>query len=151
MTGAVYANDLALLANTPREISWQVHRPPLKAESDIILCTGKTWTAIDRLSIISKFDLSDEIKREFFQEVAVSRLLYACTSWTLKKRSEKKLNGNYTRVLRAILNKSWKQHPTKKQIYGHLPPISQTIQKRRARYAGHCLRSKDYLICDILL
>ena len=31
----------------------------------------------------------------------------------------KKLDGNYTRMLRAILNKSWRQHPTKQQLYGH--------------------------------
>ena len=34
---------------------------------------------------------------------------------------DKKLDGNYTRILRAILN-SWRQHPTKQQLYGHLPP-----------------------------
>ena len=28
-----------------------------------------------------------------------------------------------TRMLQAILNKSWKQHPMKPQLYGHLPPI----------------------------
>ena len=38
-----------------------------------------------------------------------------------------KLDNNYTRMLRAILNKSWEQHPTKQQLYGHLPPISKTI------------------------
>ena len=38
---------------------------------------------------------------------------YCCTTWTLTKRMEKKLDGKYTRMLRAILNKSWKQHPTK--------------------------------------
>ena len=37
---------------------------------------------------------------------------------------EKKLDGNYTRILQAILNKSWRQHPTKHQLYGHLPPIT---------------------------
>ncbi len=39
--------------------------------------------------------------------------------WTLTKRLEKKLDGNYTRMLRAILNKSWRQHPTRHQLYGH--------------------------------
>ena len=28
-------------------------------------------------------------------------------------------------MLHAVLNKSWKQHPTKQQLYSHLPPISQ--------------------------
>ena len=32
---------------------------------------------------------------------------------------EKKLDSNCTRILRAILNKSWRQHPTKQQIYGY--------------------------------
>ena len=52
---------------------------------------------------------------------------------------------------RAILNKSWKQHPTRKQLYGHLPHIIQTIRVRRTRHAGHRWRSKDELISDVLL
>ena len=47
--------------------------------------------------------------------------------------------------------KSWRQHPTRHQLYGHLPPITKTIQVRRTRHAGHCWRSKDELISDVLL
>ena len=54
-------------------------------------------------------------------------------------------------MLRAILNKSWRQHPTRLQMYGHLPPITKTIQVRRTRHAGHCWRSRDELISDVLL
>ena len=61
------------------------------------------------------------------------------------------LNGNYTRMFRVILNKSWKQHPTKRQLYGHLSPISKAIQVRRTRYSGHNWRSKDELKDDVLL
>ena len=111
----------------------------------------KAWTAIDRLSIIWKSDLTDKMKRSFFQAAVVSILLYGCTTWTLTKRPKKKLDGNYTRMLRAILNKSWRQYPTRHQLYGHLPPITKTIQVRRARHAGHCWRSKDELISDVLL
>ena len=87
----------------------------------------------------------------FFQAAVVSILLYGCTTWTLTKRLEKKLDGNYTRMLTAVLNKSWRQHPTRHQLYGHLPPITKTIQVRRTRHAGHCWRSKDELISDVLL
>ena len=69
----------------------------------------------------------------------------------LTKRLEKKLDGHYTRVLPAILNKSWRQHPTRHQLYGHLPPITKTIQVRRTRRAGHCRRSNDEIISDVLL
>ena len=67
------------------------------------------------------------------------------------ERLEKKLDGNYTRMLRAILNKSGRQHPTRHQLYGHLPHITKTIQVRRTRHAGHCWRSRDELISDVLL
>ena len=54
-------------------------------------------------------------------------------------------------MLRAILNKSWRQHPTRHQLYGHLPPITKTIQVRRTRHAGLCWRSKDELVSDVLI
>ena len=54
-------------------------------------------------------------------------------------------------MLQAILNRSWRKHPTKQQLYGHLPPITKTIQIRRTRHAGHCWRSRDKLISDVLL
>ena len=41
---------------------------------------------------------------------------------------------------------SWQQ-----QLYGHLPPISKTLQIRRTRHAGLCWRSKDELISYVLL
>ena len=108
----------------------------------------KAWTAIDRLLIIWKSDPTDKMKHSFFQAVVVSILLYGCTTWTLTKQLEKKLDGNYTRMLRAILNKSWRQHPTKHQLYGHLPPIPKTIQ---VRWTRHCWRSRDELISDVIL
>ena len=120
-------------------------------KKDIDTRLTKAWTAINRLSIIWKSDLTDKIKRSFFQAAVASILLYGCTTWTLTKRLEKKLDGNYTRMLRAIWNKSWRQHPTRHQLYGHLPPITKTIQVRRTRHAGHCWRSRDELISDVLL
>ena len=73
-----------------------------------------------------------------FQAVVMSILLYGCTTWMLTKHIEKKLNRNCTRMLQAILNKFWKLHPTKFQQYGHLPPISKTIQIRWTKHVGHC-------------
>ena len=81
-------------------------------------------------------DLSLKIEKEFFQVVAVSVLLYGCTT---------QLDGNYTRILRAVQSKSWKQPLTKQQLYSHLPPISQTIQVRQVKYSMHSWRSKDEL------
>ena len=189
-----YADDMAILANTPNQTETLLHSleraatgiglhfnghkteymcfnqagdistlegTPLKlvdkftylgsSVSSIDTRLTKAWTAIDKLLIIWKSYLTDKMKRSFFQAAVVSILLYGCTTWTLTKWLEKKLDGNYTRTLRAILNKSWQQHPTRNQLYGHLPPITKTIQARRTRHAGHRCRSKDELISDILL
>ena len=198
ITDADYADDIAILANTPNQAEILLHSleraaagiglyvnahkteymcydqtgdistldgTPLKlvdkftylgssiasTEKDIDTRLTKAWTAINRLSIIWKSDLTDKMKRSFFQAAVASILLYGCTIWTLTKRLEKKLDGNYTRMLRAILNKSTRQHPTRYQLYGHLPPITKIIQVRRTRHAGHCWRSRDELISDVLL
>ena len=68
----------------------------------------------------------------------------------LTKRREKKQNRNCTKMLWSILKKSWRQHPTKQQLYSHLPPISQTIQVRRTRHARYSWRRKDELISNVL-
>ena len=111
-------------------------------EKDINTRLAKAWTAINRLSVIWKSDLTDKMKRCFFQAVVVSILLYGCTTWTLTKWMEKKLDGNNTRMLRAILNKSWRQHPTKQQLCGHLRKLSKLDEpdmQDTAREAGTSL------------
>ena len=67
------------------------------------------------------------MKREFTQAVVMVVVLYSYTTWNLAECQKKKLDGNNSRMPHAVLNKSWKQHPTKQQLYSYLPPISQTI------------------------
>ena len=64
--------------------------------SHLVLCSS----AKAKLSIIWKSDLTDKMKGCFFQAAAVLILLYGCTTWTPTKRPEKKIDGNYTRMLR---------------------------------------------------
>ena len=63
---------------------------------------------MDRLSAIGKSDLTDQMKRSFFQAAVVSILLYGCTTWTLTERRVEKLDGNYNveQVLEATPNKA---------------------------------------------
>ena len=132
------------------ETGWQIHLPwkqCLINRKRHRHAANKAWTAIDKLSIIWKSDLTDKMKRSFFQAAIMSILLYGCTMWTLTKQLEKKLDSNYTRMLRAILNKSWRQHPTRHQLYGHLHPI----QVKQTWHAGHCWRNRDQLISDVFL
>ena len=135
ITDTDYADDIAILANTPNQAEILLHsleraaagislhfnahkteymcynqtgditaldRTPLKlvdkfsylgsiissTKKDIDTQLTKAWTAIDRLSIIWKSDLTDKMKRSFFQETVVSILLYGCTTWMLTKPLE---------------------------------------------------------------
>ena len=127
LTGADYADDIALLENTPAQAESLIHSQEraaagtglhvnahkteymcLNQRGDISTLKGgalklvdkfiylrssvsstenetstrlpKAWTAIDRLSVVWKSDLTDKIKRSFFLAVVVSILLYGCTT-----------------------------------------------------------------------
>ena len=82
-------------------------------EKDIETRLTKAWTAIYRLSIIWKSDLTDKMKRRFFQAAVTSILLYGCTTWMLTKRLEKKLDGkNATCNLEEVLAATPHKTPT---------------------------------------
>ena len=186
ITDADYADDLALLANTPNQAETLLHSLERAAagiglhvnahkteymcynqtgnittvdgaslrlvdkftylgssvsstENDIDTRLTKAWTAIGRLSIIWKSDLTDEMKRSFFQAAVVSILLYGCTTWTLTKRLEKKLDGNYTRMLRAILNKSVATTP-------HETPTVRPPTSHHENYTGETSQTRRTLL-----
>ena len=68
-------------------------------KSDVNTCLAKARTAIERLLIRQKSDLSDKIKQKFFQAVAVLVLLYGCTISTLKKKTNaERLDWNKTKI-----------------------------------------------------
>ena len=127
ITDADYADDIAILANTPNQAETLLHSleraaaciglyvnahkteymcynqtgdisslegTPLKlvdiftylgssvesTEKDIETRLTKAWTAINSLSIIWKSDLTDKMKRCFFQAAVTSILLHGCTT-----------------------------------------------------------------------
>ena len=49
-----------------------------------------------------------------------------------------------------VRNLHWNKHPTLERIHGNLPPIASILAQRRARFAGHCMRATDQIICTIL-
>ena len=120
-------------------------------ENDINTRIAKAWAALNSMIILWKSNLSENLKRSFFRAAVESVLVYGATTWTLTATLEKRLDGAYTRMLRAALNKSWKDHISNKDLYLEIPRISASIRKQRLRFAGHCWRSKDELASDVLL
>ena len=54
-------------------------------DSDVNTRIAKAWSATNKVSVIWRSDLPGKLKRQFFQAVVVSVLLYGCTTWTLTK------------------------------------------------------------------
>ena len=99
--------DISTLEGTPLKIVDKftyLGSSVSSTEKDIDTRLTKAWIAINRQAIVWKSGLTDKMKRSFVQAAVASILLYGCTTWTLTKRLEKKLDGNYTRMLQAILN-----------------------------------------------
>ena len=62
------------------------------------------------------------------------------------EKAQWELHKNATSCIEQILEAT----TTNQQLYGHAPLISKTMQIRRTRHAGHCWRSKEELISNIL-
>ena len=54
-------------------------------------------------------------------------------------------------MLRAILNIHWRIYPSQERLYGDLVRITSVIKERRTRFSGHCYRTKDEVVSDLIL
>ena len=117
-------------------------------ETGFNISTRKVWTSIDIWTIIWKYDLSDKIKGCFFPSCNRISIIVWLHQLYSNRTFDKNLDGNYSRLLRAILNKCLSEQSSKQQLCGYLLPISQTIWRR---HAGHWWLSKDKLFNNIPL
>ena len=108
-------------------------------ERDLKARISKAWAVCIKLGTIWKSDLRRKLKIQFLRATMESVLLYGSECWTLTVQQQKRLDGCYTRLLRACQNISWRQRITNKVLYDGLPPVSETLRARRLSFAGHCL------------
>ena len=97
-------------------------------ESNVNIRIKKAVNVIDKLPVIWKSDPHWWNKTGFLPTCVCD----GTTVWIYlqnpdSKHMEKKLDENNTRMLWVILNKFWKQRPTKQHLYGHFLAILQTI------------------------
>ena len=109
------------------------------------------WSAYHKLRKIWSSKLPRKLKVRLFIATVESVLLYGAETWTLAQKLQKKLDGCYTRMLRMAMNVTWKQHSTNDQLYQNLPRVSQKIQQRRMRIAGHCIRHNECPASQLVL
>lgn len=102
---------LMLLLKTFSHLSFFLGKEIDSTEKYVKILIAKAWVILNKMDVILKSDLPDNLKRRCFQAAVEEVLMYGSLSWTLTKTVESQLDGTYTRILRAILNNSWRQHP----------------------------------------
>ena len=121
------------------------------SEKDIKVRKALAWKACHNLQKIWKSKMARKLKVRLFISTVESVLLYGSETWTLTKKLQKQIDGCYTRMLRMALNVTWKDHWTNIQLYQELPKVSEKIQKRRMRIAGHCIRHEEEIASRLIL
>jgi hypothetical protein len=122
-------------------------------EKDIEVRIGSSWgTVLSLKKIWKSSDVSEQTKIHLFRTLVEAVLLYGSETWTLTKGLEQRLNSNYTKMIRCILGIRYTEHVSNDALFNRtkLRPISEFIQFRQHRFAGHCMRAKDQPVSDIL-
>ena len=96
---------------------------------------AQALVACNKLGKIWKSKLCRELKVRVFLATVESVFLYGSETWTLTKSTEKQIDGAYTRMLRTVLNVSWRDRITNEDLYGHLPNVSREVRERRMTVA----------------
>jgi hypothetical protein len=120
-------------------------------EKDISVRKALAWSACHKLREIWKSKLSNKLKIRLFISTIETVLLYGSETWTLTKALTKQIDGCYTRMLRMVLNVSWRDRIRNEQLYGNLPKVSTKIRQRRMSLAGHCLRHEEEIASKLVL
>ena len=74
---------------------------------------GQAWSALKKMMKVWKSNLKNHLKIGFFRATVESVLLYGAECWTT---TGNRLDGTYTRMLRAVLGVSWKEHKTNREL-----------------------------------
>ena len=141
------SNNILKCVDDYKYLGWHI----LNSEKDFNIRKGMAWSACDKMDKLWNSSLNRQIKIRLFRATIKPILLYRSETWTLSPRKQHRLDGCYTRLLRRVLNLSWKSHPSLKDIYGDLPRISSLVRMRRVQFAGHCARASDEIISYFVL
>ena len=102
------------------------------SRKDFVTRKAQAWSACNRRHHVWQSNISVKTKIAFFKACVESMLLYGSETWSMTKRLQENLDCTYTRLLMRVKNISWRQHKTKAEIYGDVPPISTLVAQRRA-------------------
>ncbi|KAI8511970.1 hypothetical protein Bbelb_110700 [Branchiostoma belcheri] len=116
------------------------------SHTEILSRLGKASSAFSRIQKVLKNGmLSLQNKLRIYQATVISILLYGSETWQIYAADQKRLNAFHTRCLRKILNISYLDRITNKEVYQRTnqTEVASMIRKRRFRWFGHVMRMGD--------
>ena len=121
------------------------------SKKDMEVRIGLAWKVLNKLDKICKSKLERQLKIQFFRSTVETVLLYVGESWTLTNEMCRRLDGTYTRMLRAVLAFTWRDRITNNYLYVELSKITAVLKARRLRFIGHMWSRKEELVCQLLM
>ena len=106
---------------------------------------AKAWNALNKMNKIWKSGMSRRTKIRLFRATVETILLYGCEAWTVTKSLGKRLDGCYSRMLRAAQNIRRSDKVTNAEVFRDLPRISEKVRTQRLKLAGHLERHEELL------
>ena len=111
----------------------------------------KARHALHQLDTIWKSRIAGGLKTGIFRATVEIVLLYASTAWTPTQSVDEKFEGACGKMLRVVKDVTSQKHLTKEVLSAGLPRISTRIRERSLRFGGHCWRSKNEDVSDLVL
>ena len=114
------------------------------SSKDFTVRRALAWRAVIALPHIwASPSITNATKRKLFRAVIEPVLLYGSETWTMTASLARRLDGTYTRLLRACLQVTYLDRWTNVKLYGGLQRVSDVVNVRRIGFAGHCFRANQ--------
>ena len=121
------------------------------SEKDFNIRKALAWSAANKMKKLWKSSIQDSLKIRIFRATIETIYTYGAETWTTTKTMIKRIDGCYTRLLRMALNVSWKDKLNNSILYNGLSRISEVIQERRLKLAGHLKRHETEMAHKLVL
>jgi hypothetical protein len=127
--------------------------PESNLDKELNVRIGRAWGQYNTLTKVWNSGASIRTKMRIYQTSIRSTMTYACETWALSAKQEKKLDATDRKIIRRILKVRWFKKQTNEELYRitQLQPLSSFLTKMRLKWLGHVLRFEDTNVVKQLL
>ena len=121
------------------------------SEKDFEIRKAKAWNALNKMNRAWKSKMKRKMKVRLFRSTVETILLYGSETWTITKSLGKRIDGCYSRMLRAALNIRRSDKVSNAEVFQEIPRVTEKIRTQRLKLAGHLARHDDLVGHELLM